>query len=43
MKRILPVILIIVILLGVPGTLMVTHGNLFPPEKEPYHITALID
>ena len=43
MKRILPVILIIVILLGVPGVLMVTHGNLFPPEKEPYHITALID
>lgn len=43
MKRILPVILIIIILLGVPGTLMVTHGNLFPPEEEPYHITALID
>ena len=43
MKRILPVILIIIILLGVPGTLMVTHGNLFPPEKEPYHITILID
>ena len=43
MKRILPVILIIVILLGVPGVLMVTHGNLFPPEEEPYHITLLID
>lgn len=43
MKQRLLAVLIVVILLAVPGTLMVTHGNLFPPEEEPYHITLLID
>ena len=43
MKQRLLAVLIVVILLAVPGTLMVTHGNLFPAEEEPYRVTAVID
>ncbi|HJJ30613.1 MAG TPA: BMP family ABC transporter substrate-binding protein [Methanocorpusculum sp.] len=43
MNRRILAILIVIILLAIPGTLLVTHGNLFPPEEKPYEITSIIN